>query len=101
MPFLNNLTWVSKKHADFKDWLLIAQLMAKGLHLTEVGLSCILAIKSRMNFGRLSTNKDNPKNIELPLPDFDITALQNKYELTAEGLIKEVETSLVNNYHQC
>lgn len=94
-PFLNNLTWVSKKHTDFKNFLLIAQLMAKGLHLTEEGLSYILAIKSRMNNARLSTNKGNPKFIELPLPDFEPSTLQNKYELTADGLIKEVATSRI------
>ena len=90
IPFLNNLTWVSKKQKDFYDWVFISQLMSRGLHLTSEGLSYILAIKSRMNNGRLSTNKNNPKYLNLPLPNFDPFSLKNLYELTSDGLLKEV-----------
>lgn len=95
IPFLKNLTWVSKKQKDFHDWVLISQLMAKGLHLTGEGLSYILAIKSRMNNGRLSTNQNNPKYLNLPLPNFDPFSLKNLYELTTDGLLKEVSSSRI------
>ena len=95
IPFLNNLTWVSKKQKDFYDWVLISQLMSKGLHLTSSARAYILAIKSRMNNGRLSTNKNNPKYLNLPLPNFEPFSLKNLYELTTDGLLKEVSTSRI------
>lgn len=98
IPFLNNLTWLSKKQQDFKDWVLISKLVVKGLHLTKEGLAYILQIKSRMNNGRLSTNKDNPNYSNLPLPEINSINLKPLYELTSEGTIKEISTSkLITN----
>ena len=38
IPFLNNLTWVSKKQKDFYDWVFISQLMSRGcLHTPNIG----------------------------------------------------------------
>ena len=48
-----------------------------------------------MNNGRLSTNKNNPKYLNLPLPNFDPFSLKNLYELTSDGLLKEVSTSRI------
>lgn len=32
IPFLENLTWLSKKELDYKDWKKIFTLKIKGLH---------------------------------------------------------------------
>ena len=48
-----------------------------------------------MNNGRLSTNQNNPKYLNLPLPNFDPFSLKNLYELTTDGLLKEVSSSRI------
>lgn len=55
-PFLERLTFFSKKELDFKDWLLVTQLKLKGIHLTLEGKEFIKYICNRMNINRLSTN---------------------------------------------
>lgn len=61
IPFLQELTFLSKKELDFKDWLIVTQLKLKGLHLTLEGKELIKYICNRMNVNRLSTNL-NSKN---------------------------------------
>ena len=60
-PFLEGLTFFSKKELDFKDWLIVTQLKLRGLHLTPECRDLISFICDRMNSNRLSTNL-NSKN---------------------------------------
>lgn len=49
------------KGEDYKYWLLIINLMEKGLHrLPEGKAANIEEVKSRMNDARLFTNSNNP-----------------------------------------
>nr|WPM94709.1 hypothetical protein [Ceratocystis fimbriata] len=57
IPFLESLTWQSKKYLDFLDWKNILKLKEKGHHLSEEGINLIELIISQMNNNRLSTSK--------------------------------------------
>ena len=54
------------KGEDYKDWVLINNMMVKGLHRLPSGKSYIEAVKSRMNNARLSTNLNNSAYKILP-----------------------------------
>lgn len=56
IPFLDNLTWQTKKEKDFKDWKNIIELKGLGLHYTDEGSNVINQILNQMNNYRLSTN---------------------------------------------
>ena len=56
IPFLENLTWQSKKYLDFQDWKNILKLKEQGHHLSEEGGKLIDLIISQTNNNRLSTS---------------------------------------------
>jgi hypothetical protein len=56
IPFLESLTWQSKKYLDFQDWKNILKLKEQGMHLSEKGLKLIDLIISQTNNNRLSTS---------------------------------------------
>ena len=56
IPFLESLTWQSKKYLDFQDWKNIFKLKEQGQHLTEKGSKLIDLIISQTNNNRLSTS---------------------------------------------
>ena len=56
IPFLNNLTWYTKKQLDFQDWKNIFNLKQQGHQFTKEGLELIEKILSQMNKNRLSTS---------------------------------------------
>lgn len=60
IPFLENLTWRSKKWFDFQDWKNILRLKEQGHHLTKKGVKLICLILSQMNNNRLSTTSSQP-----------------------------------------
>ena len=35
IPMLANLSFITRKHKDFLDWMLVADLIYRGKHLTE------------------------------------------------------------------
>ena len=55
IPFLESLTWRSKKELDFQDWKNILLLKEQGHHLSNQGVKLIDLILSQMNNNRLST----------------------------------------------
>ena len=57
VPFLNSLTWQSKKYLDFQDWNNILRLKEQGHHLSNEGIKLIDLILNQMNNNRLSTSK--------------------------------------------
>lgn len=59
IPFLESLTWQSKKELDFQDWKAILKLKEKGHHLSEEGVKLIDLILSQTNNNRLSTSPNN------------------------------------------
>jgi hypothetical protein len=56
VPFFDNLTWLSKKEQDYKDWKIILSFISEGKHFTDEGQALISFINQRMNTRRLSTN---------------------------------------------
>lgn len=56
IPFLESLTWQSKKYLDFQDWKNIFRLKEQGHHLSEKGSELINLIISQTNNNRLSTS---------------------------------------------
>lgn len=56
IPFLNSLTWYSKKAKDFQDWKTILQLKDNGLQYIDEGFNLIQLINSQMNSRCLSTS---------------------------------------------
>nr|QYB19427.1 LAGLIDADG endonuclease [Monilinia fructicola]QYB19488.1 LAGLIDADG endonuclease [Monilinia fructicola]QYB19550.1 LAGLIDADG endonuclease [Monilinia fructicola]QYB19612.1 LAGLIDADG endonuclease [Monilinia fructicola]QYB19675.1 LAGLIDADG endonuclease [Monilinia fructicola] len=60
IPFLESLTWRSKKRFDFQDWKNILLLKEQGHHLSEQGVKLIDLILSQMNNNRLSTASSQP-----------------------------------------
>lgn len=68
IPFLESLTWRSKKELDFQDWKNILLLKEQGHHLSNQGVKLIDLILSQMNNNRLSTTASS-------LPAVDRTRL--------------------------
>ena len=71
IPFLENLTWRSKKWLDFQDWKNILRLKEQGHHLTETGVKLIGLILSQMNNNRLSSNSSPPVDRALLLDEIN------------------------------
>lgn len=59
IPFLESLTWQSKKKLDFQDWKFILKLKEEGHHLSEEGIKLIDLIISQTNNNRLSTSSND------------------------------------------
>lgn len=66
VPFLDELTWFSKKEQDYEDWKIILSFISQGKHFINEGQELILFINKIMNNRRLSTNIPFilPNNIE-------------------------------------
>ena len=56
IPFLESLTWQSKKYLDFQDWKNILKLKEQGHNLSKEGGKIIDLIISQTNNNRLSTS---------------------------------------------
>lgn len=56
IPYLNSLTFHSKKELDYSDWKSIGQLKNLGLHYLAEGKKLIELILSQMNNNRLSNS---------------------------------------------
>lgn len=72
IPFLDSMTWRSKKEKDYQDWKAIINLKDLGLHYTEEGKKLILLILSQMNNNRLSTSSSPHLDRTLLLKDVDL-----------------------------
>lgn len=100
VPFLDNLTWLSKKFLDYQDWKLVLEIKNQGKHFTEEGKELISLIVNRMNNNRLSTRKiDNNDILDFTNLDervFKLLSTPSNYELQGDGkiLIKSLGTYL-------
>lgn len=90
VPFLDNLTWLSKKELDYKDWKIILNIKNQGKHFTEEIISLIV---NKMNRRRLTTNLKNPlsyaENEENNLQEriFNLLSSPSNYEIHLNGKI--------------
>lgn len=84
IPYLDNLSFRTKKYLDYLDFRTIAFLIYEGKHLSDFGKELILKLANSMNNGRLSTNSDRL-----------IIDSQTKYAL--EELIKSEPLISVNS----
>lgn len=100
VPFLDSLTWLSKKSLDYEDWKLVLEIKNQGKHFTDEGKEVILLIVNRMNNNRLSTNKISKGEIKyvanLDQRILNLLSTPSNYELQADGkiLIKSTGTYL-------
>jgi hypothetical protein len=83
IPFLDKLTFYSKKALDYQDLRAIARIKEKGLHHTDEGKALITKIHNQMNQSRLSTNnKSIVVDREGLLAEIDsLLALSSIYEI--------------------
>lgn len=56
IPFLDDLTFLTKKGKDYQDWKTIINLKRRGWNYDPTTKNYLLALKNRMNNHRLSTN---------------------------------------------
>lgn len=55
IPWLDTLSWQSKKVKDYQDWKALISIIDLGLHYTDEGKKIISRILAQMNNNRLST----------------------------------------------
>lgn len=72
IPFLDNMTFRSKKGKDFKDFKVICNTLYYGANRNEEIKSLIVKLSYSMNNYRLSTNTDPKKVLEFSNKDLDI-----------------------------
>nr|ATI20449.1 LAGLIDADG endonuclease [Juglanconis juglandina] len=93
VPFLDSLTWLSKKFLDYEDWKLVLEIKNQGKHFTEEGKEVILILVNRMNNNRLSTSKIDKGEIKyvaaanLDKRILNLLSTPSNYELQADGKI--------------
>lgn len=93
VPFLDSLTWLSKKSFDYEDWKWVLEIKNQGKHFTDEGKEVILLIVNRMNNNRLSTSKilkDETKYVAAANLDqriLNLLSTPSNYELQADGKI--------------
>lgn len=90
IPYLDGLTWLSKKSLDYQDWKLVLEIKNLGQHFTEEGKEVISLIINRMNNNRLSTSKiskDETKYVANLLDKrvLNLLSRPSNYELQADG----------------
>lgn len=99
IPFLDSLSWQSKKRYDYEDWRLIIKIKELGLHYLPEGKSIILELLNQMNNYRLSTNKNikSERSELLSRVDLLLNSPSN-FELLEDGtkLIKSKGTVFSN-----
>ena len=97
IPFLSNLSFVTKKYTDFLDGCFIAYLIYTGKHTTKAGKDLILKISRGMNNYRLSTFKGLNNETVLPSLINKVLRMDDIYVKNHEGLrIDFITRSLVN-----
>lgn len=90
IPFLDSLSWYSKKVDDYNDWKCILELKKLGLHFTDEGIRVINLVLSQMNLNRLSTNPDKLSQSKTDNLTIDIAKLlsgQSNLEIKSDGRI--------------
>lgn len=66
IPFLNAMSFVTKKGKDFNDFKIISTAVYNGCHRNEEIKNSILTLSHSMNNYRLSTNSELVKVLKLP-----------------------------------
>ena len=96
-PFLDELTWLSKKAKDYEDWKLVLHILNQGKHLTEEGKEVIELIYGNMNSRRvhlsdtvnLYEERENLKNRTL-----NLLSTPSNYEVQPDGRILVKSTGM-------
>jgi len=81
IPWLDSLTFLSKKELDYEDWKLVSKFKKLGLHYTEEGIEVLNIILGRMNSKRLTTFKGNANKSK----EGDILTLRSRIEKLLSG----------------
>nr|YP_007507038.1 intronic ORF at intron 1 of rnl [Ceratocystis cacaofunesta]AFO38136.1 intronic ORF at intron 1 of rnl [Ceratocystis cacaofunesta] len=82
VPYLENMTFITKKGKDFKDFKLICNLLYNGAHKNDEIKSLILKLSNTMNNFRLSTN---PEQVE------SLNSTEKSLLVNASPLVKHLD----------
>ena len=66
IPFLNAMSFITKKRLDFNDFKIMSTAIYNGGHRNQKVKDCILTLSYTMNNYRLSTNSESVKVLEFP-----------------------------------
>ncbi len=96
-PFLDELTWLSKKAKDYEDWKLVLHILNQGKHFTQEGKEIIELIYGNMNSRRIHSSetikldgeRENLKNRTL-----NLLSTPSNYEVQPDGRILVKSTGL-------
>lgn len=117
IPFLESLTWQSKKHLDFQDWKNILKLKEQGHHLSKKGANLIDLIISQTNNNRLSTSLkhaavdreqllaevnellNGPSNFEIRDGKKFVISLNKYYHSSRKNICVTIVDEMGNNLH--
>lgn len=101
VPYLDSMTFISKKGLDYKDFKLICQAVYKGVHILDNIRSLILKLSYTMNNYRLSTREgkiDFLSDVDRSLIA-DATPLR---EYLGDGSVKDlVNNTITSNPNSC
>ena len=88
IPFLDSLSWQSKKRYDYENWRLIVKIKELGLHYLPKGKSIVLELLNQMNNYRLSTNKSIKSDRSELLSRVDLLLNSpSNFEILEDGLL--------------
>ena len=101
VPYLDSVTFISKKGLDYQDFRLICQAVYKGVHTLDNIRRLILKLSYTMNNYRLSTREGE---IDL-LSDIERSLIANATplrEYLADGSVKDlVNNTITSNPNSC
>ena len=98
-PFLDELTWLSKKAKDYEDWKLVLHILNQGKHFTDEGKELIELIYGNMNSRRTHLSEITELDEErenLKIRTLNLLSTPSNYEVQPDGriLVKSTGTYL-------
>ena len=98
-PFLDELTWLSKKAKDYEDWKLVLHILNQGKHFTDEGKELIELIYGNMNSRRTHLSEITELDVErenLKIRTLNLLSTPSNYEVQPDGriLVKSTGTYL-------
>jgi hypothetical protein len=99
IPFLDSISWRTKKEKDYQDWKSILNILDLGLHYKDEGKNLIQRILDQMNNNRLSTSGKPAVDRTLLLSDLaKLLSAGSNYEMKGGRMyIKSLNRYLSTN----
>ena len=87
VPFLDKLTWFSKKELDYKDWKIVLEIIHQGKQFSKEGQELIFYINKRMNTIRLSINLPFVPIKDIEMRINNLLNAPSNYKLSENGKV--------------